>query len=84
MSKQWTHLNYAPPERPKLEDYFIRTGFYDLLPKIRTLSDFVHVFPTRHKLACYQMLELSCYATTILNKLYVISIQSYYFASAFK
>jgi len=32
MSKQLPHLNYAQMERPKLEDYFIRTGFYDLLP----------------------------------------------------
>jgi|GEM_PF-1479335 len=31
MPEQLSHLNYVQIERPKLEDYFIRTGFYDLL-----------------------------------------------------
>jgi len=33
-----THLNYAQMERPKLEDYFIHTGFYDLLPMALELA----------------------------------------------
>ena len=32
MSKQLPNLDSAQLARPKLEDYFIRTGFYDLLP----------------------------------------------------
>lgn len=38
MSKPLTHLNYAQSERRKLEDYFIRTGFYDLLPTALELA----------------------------------------------
>lgn len=32
ISKQCTHFIYARSEMRKLEDYFISTGFYDLLP----------------------------------------------------
>lgn len=38
MSKQLTHLNYALPNQRKLDDYFINTGFYDLLPTALELS----------------------------------------------
>ena len=32
MSKQLTNLNYDQPYQRSLVDYFISTGFYDLLP----------------------------------------------------
>lgn len=41
MSKQFTHLNNAPPKKPKLEDYFISTGFYDLLPAALELARYL-------------------------------------------
>ncbi len=40
MSKQSTHLIYARTER-KLEDYFINTGFYDLLPTALELARYL-------------------------------------------
>lgn len=41
MSKQFSHLNYVQPEKHKLEDYFIRTGFYDLLPMALELARYL-------------------------------------------
>ena len=38
MSKQLTHLNHALPDR-NLNDYFISTGFYDLLPIALELAE---------------------------------------------
>ena len=41
MSKQGNHLNYSQSERRKLEDYFISTGFYDLLPMALELAGYL-------------------------------------------
>lgn len=38
MSKQLTHINSALPDQRNLDDYFIRTGFYDLLPTALELA----------------------------------------------
>lgn len=38
MSEQLTHINSALPDQRNLDDYFIRTGFYDLLPTALELA----------------------------------------------
>lgn len=39
MSKRLTNLNFAQPDRRSLYDYFISTGFYDLLPTALKLAE---------------------------------------------
>ena len=39
MSMQLTNLNYAQPDRRSLHDYFMSTGFYDLLPTALELAE---------------------------------------------
>ena len=39
MSQQLTNLNYAQSDRRSLHDYFISTGFYDLLPTALELAE---------------------------------------------
>jgi len=38
MSEQLTHINSALPDQRDLDNYFIRTGFYDLLPTALELA----------------------------------------------
>ena len=39
MSRQLTNLNFDQPSRRGLHDYFISTGFYDLLPMALELAE---------------------------------------------
>jgi len=39
MTRQLTNLNFTQPDRRNLHEYFIRTGFYDLLPIALKLAE---------------------------------------------